>query len=29
MQHVQQVMTSTNDNTQYIEKGTEMVRLTA
>lgn len=29
MQHVQQVMTSTNDNTQYIEKGTETVRLTA
>lgn len=29
MKHVQQVMTSTNDNTQYIEKGTETVRLTA
>lgn len=29
MQHVQQVMTSTNDNTQYIQKGTETVRLTA
>lgn len=29
MKHVQQVMSSTNDNTQYIEKGTETVRLTA
>lgn len=29
MKHVRQVMTSTNDNTQYIEKGTETVLLTA
>ncbi|WP_341299577.1 methyl-accepting chemotaxis protein [Lysinibacillus sp. FSL H8-0500] len=29
MKHVQQVMASTNDNTQYIEKGTETVLLTA
>ncbi|PCD82437.1 chemotaxis protein [Lysinibacillus fusiformis] len=29
MKHVQQVMSSTNDNTQYIEKGTETVGLTA
>lgn len=29
LKHVQQVMSSTNDNTQYIEKGTETVGLTA
>ncbi len=29
MEHIQQVTSSTNDNTQFIEKGTETVRLTA